>query len=121
LAPYIRDSHVLITKPSELGLYVGAGIAVLGLPGIGLLELQNMDYAIRRSGTQYLGDEDHAAQTIAEVAASGRMESVIAEGYRKAPAFGAYEIARVALDLLLDGIRHREDSAADSGSRPMGR
>lgn len=89
---FLRQTDILITKPSELSFYTALGLPILMAPPIGSQEKFNSTWLQYVGGGVPMGDPRYAAEWLMDWVNSGGVARMAWSGYVEAPTHGTYRI-----------------------------
>lgn len=96
---FLQQTDILMTKPSELSFYTGAGLPVLMAPPIGSQEKFNSVWLQYVGGGTAMMDPRYINEWLFDWIDSGGLARMAWNGYVEAPTHGTYRIEDVVMGL----------------------
>ncbi|MEK7665674.1 MAG: hypothetical protein AAB337_02225 [Patescibacteria group bacterium] len=92
---FLRETDLLMTKPSELSFYTALGLPILIAPPIGSQEKFNSIWLQYVGGGVPMGDPRYTNEWLFDWLNSGGLARMAWSGYIEAPTHGAYRIEEI--------------------------
>ena len=91
----LRSTDILMTKPSELSFYAGAGVPIVMTPPVGSQEEYNKLWLLNVGGGIMMHEAETCTEWIEDWIESGGLARMAWNGYIEAPTHGSYRIRSI--------------------------